>query len=221
MAVISITSPVRRRTRKEVYLNVATTTSLVSWLLLMLPCCPDLAKADTDFGDAVISNERTLRLRDSPYLVTEDVLVKPSGKLTIEPGVEVRFMPEVGITVRGVLKAQGTVNKKIKFVPAEDVDERQPNRTIRLVDGPNVNEGIIQILDLGSWRSVCTNSRNWTQTDMEVACKQLGFQGGEWHHWYPHLNDTRQMLYQEPGKLHKPHPFIHAAAIKKIEPLKS
>ena len=35
---------------------------------------------------------------------------------------------------------------------------------------------------------------------MEVACRQLGFQGGEWVFWYPHLNDTTQMLYQDPGK---------------------
>ena len=77
---------------------------------------------------------------------------------------------------------------------------KQPNRTIRLVDGPDVNQGIVQLLELGRWQSVCTNSRNWTQSDMEVACRQLGFQGGEWVFWYPHLNDTTQMLYQDPGK---------------------
>lgn len=58
-----------------------------------------------------------------------------------------------------------------------------------------------QILELGRWRSVCTNSRNWTQADMEVACRQLGFTGGEWYFWYLHLNDTVQMLYEEPGDL--------------------
>ena len=79
--------------------------------------------------------------------------------------------------------------------------QKQPNRTIRLVDGPNVNEGIVQLLELGRWQSVCTNSRNWTQADLEVACRQLGFQGGEWVFWYPHLNDTNQILYQDPGKI--------------------
>ena len=117
-----------------------------------------------------------------------------------EPGVELRFVPEVGITVRGILNAEGTEEQKIKFVPYEQVDLKQPNRTIRLVDGPDVNEGIVQLLELGRWQSVCTNSRNWTQNDMEVACRQLGFQGGEWVFWYPHLNDTNQMLYQDPGK---------------------
>jgi hypothetical protein len=34
---------------------------------------------------------------------------------------------------------------------------------------------------------------------MEVACRQLGFTGGEWYFWHLHLNDTMQMLYEEPG----------------------
>ena len=68
------------------------------------------------------------------------------------------------------------------------------------MDGPYVHEGIVQVLESGAWRSVCTNSKNWTAADMGVACKQLGFAGGEWHHWFPHLNDTRQILYQDPGR---------------------
>ena len=35
---------------------------------------------------------------------------------------------------------------------------------------------------------------------MEVACRQLGFTGGEWYFWHLHLNDTVQMLYEEPGE---------------------
>ena len=58
----------------------------------------------------------------------------------------------------------------------------------------------IQVMEKGKWRSVCTNSRNWTMADLGVACGQLGFTGGEWHHWYEHLNHTKQILYQDPGK---------------------
>ena len=55
----------------------------------------------------------------------------------------------------------------------------------------------------GKWRSVCTNSRNWTQADLEVTCRHLGFTGGEWHHWYEHLNTStvKQILFQDPSKL--------------------
>ena len=91
---------------------------------------------------------------------------------------------------------------QIRFIPDDRyVALTSPNRTIRLVDGPSVNEGIIQLLEGDYWRTVCTNSRNWTVADMNVACRQLGFTGGEWYHWYPHLNDTRQIMYQEPGTL--------------------
>jgi hypothetical protein len=37
---------------------------------------------------------------------------------------------------------------------------------------------------------------------MEVACRQLGFTGGEWYFWHLHLNDTVQILYEDPGKTH-------------------
>ena len=162
--------------------------------------CP-AASGDTDFEETLIQDRKLLTLDNSPYIVRQNVLVSSKGRLEIEPGVQVKFSPEVGITVRGVLRAVGTPDKKISFLPLiKDIPRLQPNRTVRLVDGPDVNEGIIQVLDAGSWRSVCTNSRNWTLADMQVACRQLGFQGGEWHHWYPHLNDTRQIMYQEPGK---------------------
>ncbi len=156
---------------------------------------------ETPFKDLEILSTKRLTLDDSPYLIEDDVLIRPEGELIIDPGVEVRFAAEAGITVRGVLKADGTEESKIKFVAVEPLDAKPPNRTIRLVDGPNINEGIVQLLELDRWQHVCTNSRNWTQADMEVACRQLGFQGGEWVHWYPHLNDTNQMLYQDPGKI--------------------
>ena len=102
-----------------------------------------------------------------------------------------------------LIMTTGTRNEPLapsRFLPFDRVTEQQPNRTVRLVDGPYVHEGIVQVLESGAWRSVCTNSKNWTAADMGVACKQLGFVGGEWHHWYPHLNDTRQILYQDPGR---------------------
>jgi hypothetical protein len=158
---------------------------------------------ETKFKETEVLTTRTLALDGSPYLIDHDVLVRPEGQLIIEPGVEIRFAAEAGITVRGVLTAEGTKEAKIKFVAMEPLDLLSPNRTIRLVDGPNINEGIVQLLELGRWQSVCTNSRNWTQADMEVACRSLGFQGGDWYHWFPHLNDTEQIAYQDPGKLLK------------------
>ncbi len=119
------------------------TTAAAAALLLAWQPCP--ASGETDFGDPLVTGRRVLRASESPYLVTSDVLVTPEGELDVEPGVEVRFRPEVGVTVRGVMRAVGTPARKIRFVPAELVAQLQPNRTIRLVDGPSVNEGIVQV----------------------------------------------------------------------------
>jgi len=115
--------------------------SIVSFLLV----ASTSAKIETEFKDTVVAGKRTLTVADSPYVVKEDVLVEEGGQLVVEAGVTVRFMPTVGITVRGVLQAEGEHDKNIVFTSAQEPIEIQPNRTVRLVDGPTVNEGIIQV----------------------------------------------------------------------------
>ena len=101
-------------------------------------------RTDTVFRETKVSNRRTLTLSDSPYYIENDVLVEAQGELVIEPGVTVKFAPGAGITVRGVLTADGLPDNKIVFTSAGET-QRQENRTIRLVDGPNVQQGIIQV----------------------------------------------------------------------------
>ena len=100
-------------------------------------------RTDTVFKDTVVISKRTLSLSDSPYLVQKDVVVESEGHLVIESGVTMKFSPGVGITVRGVLTADGESDNKIVFTSAGDAF-KQENRTIRLVDGPTVQQGIIQ-----------------------------------------------------------------------------
>ena len=102
------------------------------------------AAANTEFRETIVTGVRTLTMADSPYMVREDVLVAKEGELVIEAGVTLRFQQGVGITVRGVLNAQGREGSRITLTSAEEVG-RQENRTIRLVDGPTVNQGIIQV----------------------------------------------------------------------------
>ena len=61
----------------------------------------------TTFEPEVIDGQITLTRSGSPYVIKKDVLVPPRGTLNIEPGVTVRFKEAVGITVRGVLNADG------------------------------------------------------------------------------------------------------------------
>ena len=105
-------------------------------------------RTDTLFNDTLVISKRTLSLSDSPYLVKRDVIVEPEGHLVIESGVTMKFSPGVGITVRGVLTAEGGADNKIVFTSAGEAF-KQENRTIRLVDGPTVQQGIIQVWILG------------------------------------------------------------------------
>lgn len=42
----------------------------------------------------------------SPYVVRNDLIVERNARVVFEPGVELRFEPQVGITVRGILTAE-------------------------------------------------------------------------------------------------------------------
>ena len=61
----------------------------------------------TTFEPEVIDGQITLTRSGSPYVINKDVLIPPRGTLNIEPGVTLRFKEAVGITVRGVLNADG------------------------------------------------------------------------------------------------------------------
>ena len=81
------------------------------------------AFGETEFKETEVLSSRTLTKEKSPYLFKHDVLVRPEGELIVEPGVELRFAPEAGITVRGVFNAEGTEEQKIKFVSYEPLGE--------------------------------------------------------------------------------------------------
>ncbi|KAL4715552.1 hypothetical protein ACJJTC_009178 [Scirpophaga incertulas] len=94
----------------------------------------------------------------------------------------------------------GKHQSKITFTSTEDPAKlAKPIPDIRLVDGPSILAGRMQLLHRGQWRSVCTNSRNWTINDMETACRQLGFMGGSFYNWMDRQPGTRaRLLFEEP-----------------------
>ena len=119
--------------------------SVVLSVILAILTLSGQVRTDTVFSEARISNRRILTLSDSPYFIENDVLVEDSGELVIEPGVTLKFGPGAGITVRGILRAEGLPDNKIVFTSSGTETERQENRTVRLVDGPTVQEGIVQV----------------------------------------------------------------------------
>jgi hypothetical protein len=62
-----------------------------------------------------ISSDATWELANSPYVITNDVLVDAGSTLTIEPGVEVRFNGSFTFRVAGSLYAIGNENNPVVF----------------------------------------------------------------------------------------------------------
>ncbi len=68
-----------------------------------------------------MSQDTILDLSDSPYTVTDDVLIDRDVALTIEPGVELQFNPGIGMVVNGSLIAVGTETQRITLTAAVPV----------------------------------------------------------------------------------------------------
>ncbi|XP_018046380.1 PREDICTED: protein bark beetle [Atta colombica] len=154
-----------------------------------------------EHGGRIIRDQKVFERSKSPYLLQEDLFIEKDAKLIIESGVEIRFSPMIGITVRGIINAKGEAHMPILLTAAEmQVPSLRTSPTIRLVDGPNPLTGRLQLFHKGGWRSVCTNSRNWTRANLETACRQLGYQGGQWWSWIDRQWPSKpRLLYEEPG----------------------
>jgi len=63
-------------------------------------------------GGRIVRNQKLLARSKSPYLLREDLFVERNAELVIESGVEIRFGPMVGITVRGIITAKVIIRKK-------------------------------------------------------------------------------------------------------------
>ena len=75
-----------------------------------------LPQADATYVEGDIQQDTVWTLTDSPFIVIKDLAVKPGYKLTIEPGVEVRFGGSFSLIVEGTLYAVGTPEDTIKFI---------------------------------------------------------------------------------------------------------
>ncbi|XP_053697382.1 protein bark beetle [Sabethes cyaneus] len=158
----------------------------------------------TEIAGDVVLGEKVLRATESPYLLRTDLEIEKRARLIIEPGVTIHFAPMVGITVRGSLMALGTSESKIIFTSLpnsgyKDVVSDPREVGARLVDGPSPLIGRLQLLNNGKWRSVCTNSKNWTIADYETTCRQMGYKGGRFWNWMDRIqNYEPRLLYEDP-----------------------
>lgn len=74
----------------------------------------------TELPGGVLTGGRTVWKREGgPYLLRDDLLIERDAELVVEPGVEVRFAPMIGITVRGKLVAV------VSFIEIFSVNSKQ------------------------------------------------------------------------------------------------
>jgi hypothetical protein len=73
--------------------------------MVITPRPPD--EQVTELAGGMIANrQQRLNKIHSPYLLREDLIIENTGELVIDPGVELRFSPMVGLTVRGIFSAK-------------------------------------------------------------------------------------------------------------------
>lgn len=85
------------------------------FILLVLASTSIYLKAQTEVGGAILEDSNWT-VAESPYLITENLIIFEDVTLTIDPGVEVLVAKDVGIEVRnGNLIAKGTETDTIKI----------------------------------------------------------------------------------------------------------
>lgn len=67
----------------------------------------------------VLSGDVRWTAANSPIVVTENQLVAQGASLTIDPGVEVRFAPDIRLEVAGTLRANGSAGAPIRMVGSD------------------------------------------------------------------------------------------------------
>ena len=119
---------------------------------------------------------KTLKVSQSPYSVTSDLIVPDNVTLTIEAGVMVKVSPGMSILVAGALKAHGTLEKPVIFTVDEPASSNNNSHLpVRLVDGEFPWEGRAEVLYEGSWKLLSAFSRKRLRNITEVVCRQLGY----------------------------------------------
>ncbi|CAL2046926.1 unnamed protein product [Caenorhabditis brenneri] len=144
-------------------------------------------------------NNVTLYYRNSPYRVSGDLTVEYGVTMDIETGTRIYFDTGVGLIIKGTLRAIGNEFAHIEMLPYQqqiNYDDEMPK--FRLVDGPTVRQGRLQVQFRERWRSVCTMVTNWTSIDTGTACRSMGYSDGGFWKWYLRNNDTYPFVMPKP-----------------------
>jgi len=95
-----------------------------------------------------ITTDTVWNLAGSPYIATDTVYVANGVKLTIEPGVTVRFATETSLICYGTLNAVGTPDGTITFTSDQAIHTAGHWKGIKL-SGNGANGSKIIYCDIG------------------------------------------------------------------------
>lgn len=173
---------------------------------------PKFSTSDSDKVGGEIEGEETLSRGE--YTVERDITIRPGGKLSIEPGVTLRFPPSIGMMVGGRLEARGNEPDSIQFTLKENIVHPPENESlgaiietetevvllepkipIRLLGGNSETEGRLQLKINGQWGTVC--NYGWTVQDAALVCQQLGYVLNP-NDWYIERNEIPDAGKSEP-----------------------
>ncbi|KAH3754675.1 hypothetical protein DPMN_189356 [Dreissena polymorpha] len=159
-------------------------------------------------GGLLVQNRerKVLMAKYNPYMIRGNIEIEPQGCLVIMPGVKMYFDPGFGIIVNGTLIARGSYipNGRILMTKNPNAsDHLGPNspwpQDARLVDGNTTRDGRLDLQYNSKWRGVCTNYNNFTNIDLNVTCRHLGFVYGNFTYHSFSRNETDYMLFEKPA----------------------
>ena len=89
---------------------------------------PRFLAPGTNIVGGEVDGQETLQAGE--YIVKRDINIRPGGKLSLHPGVTLRFPPAVGIMVAGKLEARGTGPSNILMTLKEEIVVTADNETM-------------------------------------------------------------------------------------------
>lgn len=145
------------------------------------------------YVEGIIAQDTIWTLVDSPFVVSNDVIVTSDATLTIEPGVEVRFGGDFSLIVNGAIVAKGTSNRMIHFT-TNDPENHAFWRTILLngsrsssliyciveygTNGTTVDNGSLEmqynVIDSNLENGIAINSGDLTAKNNEIVNNTVG-----------------------------------------------
>lgn len=127
-------------------------SSLIALSILAFAVLASTGHADTNVS-GIISSNTTWTLAASPYNVTGDINVLPEVKLTIEPGVTVKFQGYYSINIKGTLYAVGSLANYVVFTSNKSVPQLSDWNTINFwkdsIGESVISYAIIEFADSG------------------------------------------------------------------------